>query len=59
MEKLQVAANARNSRATVVVTDSKVTVEDPKLIEGKKLVTVDDGPTLTHGGMAYGAGVQP
>ncbi|BDA51142.1 hypothetical protein COCOBI_18-0170 [Coccomyxa sp. Obi] len=56
VEKLQEAARTRNGRATVVVTDSTVTVEDPKLIEGKKVVLVDDGPTLTHGGMAYGAG---
>ncbi len=56
MEKLKAAAHERNPRAAVVVTDSKVTVEDPSLIEGKKAVTVDDGPTLTHGGMAFGAG---
>lgn len=56
VEKLKEAAHARNPRAEVVVTDSVITVEDPKIIEGKRVVTVDDGPTITHGGMAYGAG---
>ncbi len=31
-------------------------VEQPELIAGKRAVVVEDGPTLTHGGMAYGAG---
>lgn len=56
MEKLKKAARARNPRAEVVVTDSVITVDNPKIIERKRVVTVDDGPTITHGGMAYGAG---
>jgi len=34
-----------------------VTVEDPEAIRGKRVLVVEDGPTLTHGEMAYGAGV--
>lgn len=46
-----------NPRATVVRTDSVVTVEgDESLIAGKRVLCVEDGPTLTHGGMTFGAG---
>jgi predicted GTPase len=34
-----------------------VTVDDPRAIEGKRVLVVEDGPTLTHGEMKYGAGV--
>ena len=33
-----------------------VTAENPELIKGKRVLIVEDGPTLTHGGMKYGAG---
>jgi predicted GTPase len=36
---------------------SRVTVADPSLIRGKRVLVVEDGPTLTHGEMKYGAGV--
>ena len=42
--------------ATVVRAASIVTLDDPAAVQGKKVLVVDDGPTLTHGGMAYGAG---
>lgn len=45
-----------NPRAKVVESDLAVTVEDPALILGKRVLVVEDGPTLTHGGMSYGAG---
>ena len=48
---------ARNAEATVVYADSPVTVTDPSIIEGKRVLVVEDGPTLTHGGMTYGAGI--
>jgi predicted GTPase len=35
---------------------SPVTLDAPELVRGRRVVVVDDGPTLTHGGMAYGAG---
>ena len=44
-----------NPRATVVEAASPLTVEDPAAIKGKKVLVIEDGPTLTHGGMAYGA----
>jgi len=54
----RVLANCRqhNPRARVLQCASKVTVENPELIRGKRALVVEDGPTLTHGGMSYGAG---
>jgi len=45
-----------NPDATVVKTASPITVDNPELIKGKRVLVVEDGPTLTHGNMAYGAG---
>jgi predicted GTPase len=46
-----------NPGATIIEGASPVTVEDESLIRGKRVLVVEDGPTLTHGGMSYGAGV--
>lgn len=46
-----------NPSATVVKANSQVTVDDPAAIAGKRVLVVEDGPTLTHGDMKYGAGV--
>ena len=46
-----------NPRATVVKAKSPVTVEEPSQIAGKRVLVVEDGPTLTHGEMKFGAGV--
>jgi predicted GTPase len=46
-----------NPRATVVKANSRVTVDDPEAIRGKRVIVVEDGPTLTHGDMKFGAGV--
>ncbi|OFV83344.1 MAG: GTPase [Acidobacteria bacterium RBG_13_68_16] len=45
-----------NPRARAIKCASKIFVDRPELIAGKKALVVEDGPTLTHGGMAYGAG---
>ena len=37
-------------------SDLPITVDEPEAIQGKKVLVVEDGPTLTHGNMAYGAG---
>lgn len=44
-------------RATVIKAHSLIRVEDANAIEGKRVLVIEDGPTLTHGNMAYGAGV--
>jgi len=46
-----------NPEAVVVDAASPIFVDDPAAIRGKRVLVVEDGPTLTHGGMAYGAGV--
>jgi predicted GTPase len=42
--------------AQVYVTNSEIVVDEPELVKGKRVVLIEDGPTLTHGGMSYGAG---
>lgn len=44
-------------QAIVIDAASPITVENPAAIRGKRVLVVEDGPTLTHGEMAYGAGV--
>jgi predicted GTPase len=46
-----------NPKAMIIEAASPVTVEDPEVIRGKRVLVIEDGPTLTHGGMAFGAGV--
>src|SRR5215472_2135210 len=46
-----------NPKAQVIETACRVTVDDPEAISGKNVLVVEDGPTLTHGEMPYGAGV--
>lgn len=48
---------AVNPNATIVEAASPIFVDDPAAIKGKAVLVVEDGPTLTHGEMAYGAGV--
>lgn len=45
-----------NPSATVVDAASVIRIDNPKLIKGRRVLVIEDGPTLTHGGMAYGAG---
>jgi predicted GTPase len=46
-----------NPKAMVIDAASPLTVTDPGAISGKRVLVVEDGPTLTHGEMQYGAGV--
>jgi predicted GTPase len=48
---------ALNPKATVIDGASPIFVEDISLIKNKRVMVVEDGPTLTHGEMTYGAGV--
>jgi predicted GTPase len=48
---------ALNPQATVVEAASPIFVENPAAIRGKRVLVIEDGPTLTHGEMTYGAGV--
>jgi predicted GTPase len=55
--ELEATIERLNPSATVIKANSPVTVEDPSQIAGKRVLVVEDGPTLTHGEMKYGAGV--
>lgn len=46
-----------NPKAIIIEGASPIKVEKPELIEGKRVLVVEDGPTLTHGEMEYGAGM--
>ncbi len=48
--------NELNPTATVIEAASPLFVDHPEAIRGKRVLVIEDGPTLTHGGMAYGAG---
>lgn len=53
-----VRANIRihNPGARIVLAESRLEIDDAELIRGKRVLVVEDGPTLTHGGMPFGAG---
>jgi len=46
-----------NPHATIIEAASPIQVDDPSIIRGKRVLVIEDGPTLTHGEMEYGAGV--
>jgi len=46
-----------NPSASIVDAESSITVEDSTIISGKTVLVVEDGPTLTHGEMKFGAGI--
>jgi predicted GTPase len=46
-----------NPGARVIKANSRVTVDEPAAIAGRRVLVIEDGPTLTHGDMKYGAGV--
>lgn len=48
--------HALNPRALVIEAASPVRVTDPDAVRGKRVLVVEDGPSLTHGGLAHGAG---
>jgi predicted GTPase len=54
---VQVKENVKSVNPTAIVLDaaSPITVDRPELIRGKRVLVIEDGPTLTHGSMPYGA----
>ncbi|MDP2183101.1 MAG: cyclic 2,3-diphosphoglycerate synthase [Actinomycetota bacterium] len=56
IDAVMASAAEFNPGATVVKTASAITAEEPERLAGKRVLVVEDGPTVTHGGMAYGAG---
>jgi predicted GTPase len=56
VERVARSVRAANPSARIIRTASPVTLDDPAALRGRRVLVVDDGPTLTHGGMPYGAG---
>ena len=56
VEQLKKSIIKLNPNAKIIVANSPISVEDPSLITNKRVLVVEDGPTLTHGEMRYGAG---
>ena len=46
-----------NTHAPIIETVSSVKLDDPSRVNGRRVLVVEDGPTVTHGEMAYGAGL--
>ncbi len=57
IETVRANVRATNPGAVVIDAASPVVVDDPALLRGARVLVVEDGPTLTHGGMKIGAGV--
>ena len=57
VEELRSNIVSVNPKATIVDAASPLSVSDGPIIRGKRVLVVEDGPTLTHGEMGYGAGV--
>ncbi|MBI3405686.1 MAG: GTPase [Acidobacteria bacterium] len=57
IEKVRRNVRERNPHAQIVEAALRITVNDPERILGARVLVIEDGPTLTHGGMAYGAGM--
>lgn len=58
VEQVRQNIQARKTAASIVLADLHITVQRPELISGQQVAIVGDGPTLTHGGMAFGAGTK-
>ena len=56
IDQVRENVTAINSKATIIEAESPIFVDDPDLIRDARVLVVEDGPTLTHGEMAYGAG---
>ena len=56
VQQVSEAAHRINPKAAIVRGASPVQLESPEQVRGKRVLVVEDGPTITHGGMPYGAG---
>ena len=57
VETLKQTIAQHNPEARIVLADSEVSAENGDSMQGKRVLVVEDGPTLTHGNMTFGAGV--
>ena len=56
VERAVIEAKTVNKRAKILLGESIVTPDNPRLIRGASALIIEDGPTITHGGMPFGAG---
>ena len=56
IQQVTETAHGINPRAIITRGASPVQLDKPELVRGKRVLVVEDGPTITHGGMPYGAG---
>jgi predicted GTPase len=56
MVAVEAAVASANPGARVIRAAGPIRVDDPDLVSGRRVLVLDDGPTITHGGMPYGAG---
>ncbi len=56
LERLDTNLRSINRNAKLVYADSIITPDNPRIIKGKRVLAIEDGPTITHGNMLFGAG---
>jgi predicted GTPase len=57
LDRVRANVASTNPRAVVLESDLAITVEPAGAIAGRRVLVIDDGPTVTHGGMSHGAGL--
>lgn len=57
VEEVKASVAGLNPQAVVILANSRISADSPEQIRGKKVLVIEDGPTITHGSMSYGAGV--
>jgi predicted GTPase len=55
VEKVRKNIAAGNPRARIILAESPISVDNPESVRGRRVLVVEDGPTITHGGMPFGA----
>jgi len=58
VEKVERNVRSLNPKAVILKAHSVIKVDKPELIEGKRVLVIEDGPSVTHGHLGYGAGYQ-
>jgi len=55
VDRVRMDLESINPNASIVLADSVITADNPRIIKGSRALLVEDGPTITHGGMKFGA----
>ncbi len=55
VEKVNKNIAASNPEAIIILSESPIVVDDPERIQGRRVLVIEDGPSITHGGMPFGA----